>query len=134
MARPSDPNKRAAWRERFERFSRCGLGVAQFCARERVSEASFYRWRKRLRLNGRRLHKTEGRGVFQPITVLPAASDGVPRAAASEGGVPQTPTICIQLPCGTRIEVGTAALDAVRVGDAEAAWAGRGRKGSDGPC
>ena len=133
MARPSDPKKRAAWQERFERFARCGLGVAQFCAQERVSEASFYRWRKRLGHNGRRARETEERGVFQPIAVLPAASGGVSQADAS-GGVPRTPTICIQLPCGTRIEVGTVALDAVRAADAEAARAGRRREGGDGSC
>jgi len=133
MARPSDPKKRAAWQERFERFSDSGLGVAQFCARERVSEASFYRWRKRLGHNGRHSRRTEERGVFQPIAVLPAASGGVSQADAS-AGVPRTPTICIQLPCGTRIEVGTVALDAVRVAGAEAARAGRGREGGYGAC
>ncbi len=48
MSRPSDPKKLAVWRERFERLSRSGLTVAQLCARERVSVASFYHWRKKL--------------------------------------------------------------------------------------
>jgi hypothetical protein len=53
MARPSYPKKLAEWRERFERFSSCGLAVARFCAQQPVSEASFYHWRKRLGPNGR---------------------------------------------------------------------------------
>ena len=51
MSRPSDPKKLAVWRERFERFSSSGLAVGRFCAREGVSTASFYTWRKKLRVS-----------------------------------------------------------------------------------
>ena len=54
MSRSSDPVKLAAWRERLERFSSCGLAVTRFCAREGVSAALFYHWRKKLGANGRR--------------------------------------------------------------------------------
>ena len=53
MPRPSDPRKLAVWRERFERLSSSGLAIGPFCARERVSVASFYYWRKKLEINGR---------------------------------------------------------------------------------
>jgi hypothetical protein len=37
------------WRERLRRFKTCsGLAVAEFCAVEGVSPASFYQWRRRL--------------------------------------------------------------------------------------
>lgn len=116
MSRSSDPKKLAMWRERFERFSSSGIPVGQFCSRERVSVASFYHWRKKLGPKGRRRRMTGGHGVFQQVTVAPAAS----------GLVPAAPAICIQLPCGTRIEVGAGDLDAVRTVVAELARADRG--------
>ena len=138
MSRPSDPRKPAVWRERFERFSRSGLAVTRFCAREGVSTASFYNWRKRLGdkddvdepvaqfdrrppvTNGPRRRRTAlagGRGRFQAVTVVPGTSRMLPTA----------PTICIQLPCGTRIDVGAEDLDALRTVVAEVVQAHRAR-------
>lgn len=122
--RPADPEKRAMWQQRLERFARSELAVAKFCAAERVSEASFYQWRKKLGHKGRRSRRTERRGVFQPVAVVPTTL----------GDVPQTPAIRIQLPCGTRIEVGAEDLDAVRAVVAEVARAGRRREGDAGSC
>jgi hypothetical protein len=120
MFRSSDPTKLAEWRERLERFSSCGLAVARFCAQEHVSAASFYHWRKKLGHKGRRRRMTDGhprhradppgrRGVFQPVAVIPAGR-----------------VVSIQLPCGTRIEVGAAELDAVGVAIAEVVRVDRG--------
>ena len=36
------------WTERLFRFQQSGLSVSQFCQREAVSPATFYRWRKKL--------------------------------------------------------------------------------------
>ena len=36
------------WQELVERYSSSELSVAEFCRREKLSEASFYQWRKRL--------------------------------------------------------------------------------------
>ena len=116
MSRPSDPTKPAVWRERFERFSRSGLAVTRFCAGERVSMASFYHWRRKFGPKGRRL--PAGRGHFQKVAVVPAVS-GMIRAA---------PAVCIQLPCGTRMEVRAEDLDAVRTVVTEVARAGRARE------
>jgi len=127
MSRPSDPKKLAVWRERFERFSSSGLAVGRFCAREGVSTASFYNWRKKLRLRDRRRPATEGhpqlrtnpadgRSRFQQVAVVPGTS-----RVLSTG-----PAICIQLPCGTRIEVDAEHLDAVRAVIAEVARVDRG--------
>lgn len=148
MFRSSDPKKLAVWRERLERFSMSGLTVARFCARERVSVASFYHWRKKLGVNGRwaprplvghkgrsrrmtdgrprhRTGPADGRGVFQPVAVVPATRGFVSRAS---GLVPAGRAVCIQLPCGTRIEVGADDLDVVRTVVAEVARADRGRE------
>ncbi len=124
MGRRPDAGKYAAWRKRLKRFSRSGLTVARFCGGERVSMASFYLWRKKLGHKDRRRRVTNGRGAFQRVAVVPAALRVVPRSAA----------ICIQLPCGTRIEVGAEDLDAVRAVVAEVARAGRGPGSEGGAC
>jgi hypothetical protein len=117
MSRQSDPKKLAMWRERFKRFSSSGIPVGPFCSRERVSVASFYHWRKKLGPKGLRRRMTDRHGVFQQVTVAPAAS-----------------AICIQLPCGTRIEVGTEDLDALRTVVAEVVQADRGREADAASC
>ena len=140
MPRSSDPGKLAEWRERLERFSSCGLAVARFCAQEHVSEASFYHWRKKLGYKGRRMTDghargrtgiANGRGLFQPVAVVPAARGFVPIAS---GLVPTARAICIQLPCGTRMELGVEDLDALRaviaeVVRADRVWEAAGRAG-----
>ena len=142
MSRSLDPTKPAVWRERLERFSSCALGVAPFCAREGVSVASFYHWRKKLGHKGRRRCMTDGhprhrtgptggRGVFQPVAVVPAARGVVTVASRC---VPAAQAVCIQLPCGTRIEVDAGDLDALRTVVAEVARADRGRDAGMARC
>ena len=109
MAGRSDVRKDAKWRKRLERFTRSGLTVARFCDGERVSVASFYYWRKKLGNKSRRRRVTDERGVFQQVAVVPSAL-----------------AVCIELPCGTRIEVDAEHLDAVRAVIAEVARVDRG--------
>lgn len=117
MSRSSDLQKLAAWRERFQRFSSSGLGVARFCAREGVSVASFYHRRKRLGQRARRQRATARPGSFRPVAVVPAA-----------------PGVSIQLPCGTRIEVDADHLEAVRAVIAEVARAEGGHQAGVATC
>ena len=120
MSRFPDPPKRAAWRERFERFSDSRLSVARFCTQERVSVASFYHWRKKLGAEAaKRRRPVRGEG-FQPVAVVPAPSAGVPATAG----------VAIVLSGGTRIEVDAAHLDAVRTVIAEIARLDRGPAGA----
>jgi len=129
MARRSDPSKLAVWRERFERFSKAELAVGPFCAREGVSTATFYHWRKKLGLNGRsrsaterhpglRTGPAERRGRFQRVTVV----SGMPPR------LPVARVICIRLSCGTRIEVSAEDLDALRAVVAEVVRADRAQE------
>lgn len=119
------------WRERFERLSRSGLTVARFCARERVSVASFYHWRKKLGQAAPRRRVPARRGIFRQITVVPVPPSVVP---AAPGVAPERAAsrVSIQLPCGTRIEVYAEHLDAVRAVVGEVARAGRGLKAGAG--
>jgi len=120
MFRSTDTRKLALWRERFERFSRGEWAVGPFCARERVSVASFYYWREKVGKAGcaspDRLRANRP-GVFQPVTLVGAA-----------------PAVRIELPGGVRIEVGTGDLDVVRAVVTVVARSSAGREGSDGTC
>ena len=48
MPRGSSPIKVQQWTERLERFAQSGQTVVQFCQDERVSQPSFYQWKKKL--------------------------------------------------------------------------------------
>jgi hypothetical protein len=48
MARPKDLGLEHTWRRRLRRQVASGLSIPAFCAREGVSAASFYAWRRRL--------------------------------------------------------------------------------------
>jgi Transposase len=48
MARPKDFSLEHTWRLRLRRQAASGLSISAFCAREGVSSASFYAWRRRL--------------------------------------------------------------------------------------
>ena len=137
MARRSDPEKHAEWRKRLGRFSRCGLTVARFCSGERVSVASFYYWRRKLQQVARRGHVPARPGVFRQVTVVPAppamVSAAPAVASAASTGDPGAPTVSIQLPCGTRIELDAGHLDAVRAVIAEVARVDRGSGAKPSP-
>jgi len=131
MARRSDSEKHAEWRKRLGRFSRCGLTVARFCSGERVSVASFYYWRRKLQQAARRGRMPARPGVFRQVAVVPAPPAMVSAASA---GDPGAPTVSIQLPCGTRIELGAEHVDVVRAVVGEVARAYRGPKASIPSC
>jgi hypothetical protein len=50
MPRSPDLKRHALWRERIDLQVRGGLTIAQFCAQKRLAVASFYSWKRRLRL------------------------------------------------------------------------------------
>jgi len=120
MSRSTDSRKLALWQERFERFSRGGLAVEPFCAREQVSVAAFYYWREKVgqpRRTGQDRPRVSRPGVFQSVTVVPAA-----------------PGVRIALPCGTWIEVGPEDLELVRAVVDVVARSSDGRPGSAEAC
>ena len=96
----------AVWRERLGRFRDGDLKVAEFCRREGLSTATFYRWRGRLeqddgRARGvqRRSRKSGNAAVgerFLPVNVA--------RLAEAE----------IELPNGIKIRVPATNVEALR--------------------
>ncbi len=103
MACSSDPQKVAAWRERFVRLEASGLKTAEFCAAEGVSIASFYAWRRKLGLSPTRAAKHQPRvrrdpsqSVFQQVLVHSA------------------PALSVRLPGGVQLEASAADEQALR--------------------
>lgn len=137
MAGCLDTEKLAEWRERLDRFTRSGLTVARFCARDRVSESAFYRWREKLGQAVLRRRIPARPGAFRQVAVLSAPPAVAWRAAevspAVDTGVSAAPGVSIHLPRGTRIDVPATHLDAVRAVIAEVARADRSPQAEAGP-
>jgi hypothetical protein len=85
--------KAEAWRLRLQRFQSSGLSVSQFCAREQVSQPSFYQWRKRLQLAPTR----PSAPTFLPVRLTQSAA------------------VEIHLPNGARVSVPSGNAEALRV-------------------
>jgi hypothetical protein len=137
-----DAGKLALWRGRFERFSRGDLAVEAFCARERVSVACFYYWRKKVGVFGR---VTQGRrpmdraGAFQPVTVVPldtmrTHSRSVAAKPCVASRLSAVPAVRIELPCGTRIELASQDLEVVRTVVGMLVRSDDGHEGRAGAC
>lgn len=99
MSRVPDMAKRAAWGRRLADFERRGVTVAEFCARERVSVASFHQWKRKL--------------ASSTLEKVSAVSEGCrPEPDMASGGVRFLPieitgssSIEVLLPGGARILV-----------------------------
>lgn len=82
MARRKSAEKAARWQEMVRRQEESGVSVRQFCMMERLSEPSFYAWRKKLReprevalrLPVSKHHPEAGEGpLFLPVRLLDSA-------------------------------------------------------------
>ena len=57
------------WRDLIDRWKASGQSVAAFCAAHRVSQATFYSWRKRLATRTR--STTPPAPAFAPVRLVP---------------------------------------------------------------
>ena len=96
----------AEWRERLARFRSGDLRVAEFCRRERVSNASFYRWRRRLEQPNGRTRSVTRRARKSPTANLPERFVSVNVAGLVE--------VEIELPNGIKIRVPATNAEALR--------------------
>jgi hypothetical protein len=64
-----DPQPEPFWRDLIDRWRDSGQTVAAFCAAHRVSQATFYSWRKRLAAPGP--DTTDPVPTFAPVRVVP---------------------------------------------------------------
>ena len=67
MAQRRSGQREAFWREQIQRYESSGLSVRRFCQEGRLSEASFYAWRRTLRLRAREAQAA----AFVPVVVAP---------------------------------------------------------------
>jgi hypothetical protein len=72
-ARPSrDPNLERRWRDLIARWERSDLTVRDFCSDHRISEPSFYAWRRELATRDREPRPaTPPVPTFVPVRVAP---------------------------------------------------------------
>jgi hypothetical protein len=106
--RRCDPRIEARWRQVLHRQADSGLSVRAYCFRERLTEASFYAWRMRIRQRDAR--RQPAGPAFLPVVVQPASPPHADGAIAIQlrGGrvlrlplsIPPAQLAVIRLPTG----------------------------------
>src|SRR4029077_2664355 len=76
QGKPRDARKEHQWRRWIEEWRTSGLSVRAFCARHRLSQASFYAWRRELQ------RREAAPPAFVPVRVV--AADGPPPGTTIE--------------------------------------------------
>jgi transposase-like protein len=67
----SDPRKGDHWRQLVQRWQHSGQSIRDFCRQHRLSEPSFYYWRRRLAPQQPPLETTPPAVTFLPLEVHP---------------------------------------------------------------
>lgn len=127
MARGARLHKVIEWRERLTRFARAGTSIVQFCLDEGVSTPSFYAWRKRLSVDGKRWMRSEDASAF------PGARDGLFAAVRVTGQSLEGSQITASLRGGTRLDISLGDADAIRL-VIEALMRADAEQAGDRPC
>ena len=99
MSRRPDPEKQRLWLDLVLRWRRSGLSVRAFCGRHRLSQPSFYLWRRTLRQRG--LLADEA-GSAESAMAMPAF---VQVAVDPESAFEASPAIELVLPQGCILRV-----------------------------
>ena len=87
MARQADRKKFSAWQQRLRRFTTSGLPVVRFCARERVSVATFWYWRRKC--EGTYSKPVTMAATFSPVEVFGGRSVTLRFAAGAVLEIPE---------------------------------------------
>lgn len=78
MSRRSSLAKLEDWKRRVKRYEQSNQTISRFCFNERVSVASFFLWRKKVRAADPSAGSTplppNRTGRFQPVVILESAS------------------------------------------------------------
>ncbi len=83
MARRSEDKERV-WRERVADQQGRGESIREFCRKRGLREASFYHWRREIRLRDRETAGKDGTPVLAPVVVVnEATGQPTPRSAAT---------------------------------------------------
>jgi transposase-like protein len=80
MPRKSGTERELRWREIVNRQAESGLSIREFCANEKVSQPSFYVWRKKFReredegTHARKPRRSpDDHGLFVPLELVDSA-------------------------------------------------------------
>jgi hypothetical protein len=85
-----DPRRETRWRKILANQAVSGLSVREFCRRQKLTEASFYFWR-------RTIAERDGEPVY-PVTARPTLPTFLPVRVSNEA--PSTASISIELAGG----------------------------------
>lgn len=109
MSSQSQRTTRQRWVERIARFDASDMTVAQFCAVEDFSQASFYQWRRKLRSESSPDDNTvkDTLANFVPVKLPALARTANPSATPSveSGRRPATTVLSVELPGGIRVRI-----------------------------
>lgn len=101
MAKTVSADRRRFWQELFAKREALGLSVAQVCQEAGVSQATFYAWRKRLKLSrqtsaaaGSRRSRTKAASPLVPVRIVPDRTDAG-----------RTRAIVVELPGAVRVQI-----------------------------
>ena len=109
--------KRQQWAEQIEAWRSSGESVRAFCRRRRLSEASFYWWRRRLGFSGRSRAMAQAdtsrangsssasKSTSSPVSAA-AEEAGFAELRLSEDGAADDERIELALPTGERLRIG----------------------------
>lgn len=105
MSSKQTASAEVVWRGRLARFAKSNLTVKEFCRRERVSDLSFYQWRKRLQLDLRRAKTTSASGDKSTQVKVPFVPVNISGPTWTE----------IEYPNGVRMRVPATNAEALRI-------------------
>lgn len=122
MGRKQFESTEALWRDCLARFIKSSLTVKQFCRHEGVSDASFYQWRKRLKVGpqmaGPQVAEPAGRSAGGPNKTAKSPPFVPVRMSSAEGmsvaGV-MSAIAEVEFPNGVRIRVPAMHAEALRI-------------------
>ena len=95
--------KEREWREIIDAQRRSGESVRAFCRDRGLYEASFYRWRREIRLRDRKVVGQDVMHALAPVVVIDGPRDGPRDGAASSSWV--ATAIEILLRDGTTVRI-----------------------------
>lgn len=79
MAKSRNADRQRYWQKMIERQQASGQSIVGFCAEKRLSPASFYTWKRRLRQPRRENERRAGEQALVPVEIVGDSPAGVGR-------------------------------------------------------